>query len=55
MSEKPVLYLNTLSPPCRAVLMVGAELGVDFDWRVMDLMNFEHEKPEFVQVRFIKF
>lgn len=54
MSEKPILYLNMLSPPSRAVLMAGAELDVDFDWRVVDLLGLEHQEANFVEV-FVQF
>lgn len=50
MSEKPILYMNILSPPCRAVLLAGAELGVDFEWKVIDLLGFEHRKANFIEV-----
>lgn len=36
----------------QAVLMTGAELGVEFELRILDLINLEHLKPEFVQVCF---
>lgn len=50
MSQKPILYLNILSPPCRAVLLAGAELDIDFDWKVVNLADSEHMKPEFLKV-----
>lgn len=39
-----------MSSPSRAVLMTGAELGIGFEQRIIDLLSFEHKKPEFIQV-----
>ncbi|XP_055310315.1 glutathione S-transferase 1-1-like [Sitodiplosis mosellana] len=50
MSEKPILYMNILSPPCRAVLMTGAELGIEFDLKVIDLLGFENKNDDFVKM-----
>lgn len=50
MTEKPILYLNILSPGCRSVLMTGAELGVEFDWKVIDMLGLEHKNQDFVEV-----
>lgn len=30
--------------------MTGAELGIDFDWEVIDLLSFENKNPDFIQV-----
>lgn len=30
--------------------MTGAELGIDFDWKVIDLMGFENKNTEFIQM-----
>lgn len=50
MSKKPILYMHPVSPPSRAVLLTGAELGIEFELKVIDLLAFEHKKPDFVQV-----
>lgn len=50
MSENPTLYMNILSPPCCAVLMTGAELGVEFDLKVIDLNGLD-KNVDFVKVR----
>lgn len=50
MSNKPILYMHPLSPPSRAVLLTGSALGVELDCKVIDLLGFEHKKPEFVKV-----
>lgn len=56
MSKKLILYMSTISPPARAVLMTGAELGIEFDLKCVDLLNFEHRKSEYIKVSFkIKF
>lgn len=50
MSEKPILYSNIFSPGCRAVLLVGAELDVEFDIKEIDLLNFAHKKADYIEV-----
>lgn len=50
MSKKPILYMHIYSPPARSVLLTGAELGIEFELRPVDLMNLEHKKPEFIKV-----
>lgn len=44
--------MSTISPPCRAVLMAGAELGIDFEWKNIDLLDFEHKKLDYIKVKF---
>ncbi|KAI4475008.1 hypothetical protein M0802_015337 [Mischocyttarus mexicanus] len=44
------LYSTIGSPPCRAVLMVGAAIGVDFDVKEVNLFNDEHHKEDFLKV-----
>lgn len=46
----PVLYYLPPSAPCRAVLLLGKLLNIEFDLRLVDLMKGEHLKPEFVEV-----
>ncbi|KAI4480345.1 hypothetical protein M0804_010343 [Polistes exclamans] len=43
------LYSTILSPPCRAVLMVGAAVGIDFDVKEINLLNDDHRKEDFVK------
>lgn len=50
MSEKPLLYMNALSPACRAVLMCAAELGIELDQKIVNLMASEQKKASFIQV-----
>lgn len=42
--------MHVLSPPARAVMLTGAELGIEFELKPVDLMALEHKKPEFVKV-----
>lgn len=44
MSSKPVLYYTPRSPPCRAVLLTAAALGVELDLRLVDtiVVNFSY-------------
>lgn len=44
------LYSTILSPPCRAVLMVGAAVGIDFDVKEINLLNDDHRKEDFVKL-----
>lgn len=47
----PILHYLPQSAPCRAVLLLGKLLNIDFDLRFVDLLNGEHLKPEFIEVR----
>lgn len=42
--------MTPISPPVRAVLMTAAELGVELEEKMVDLLNGEHKNPEFVKV-----
>lgn len=53
MSEKPILYMTPLSPPCRAVFLTGAALGIDFELKQVDFSNGEHKSPEYLKVHTI--
>ncbi|KAJ8924595.1 hypothetical protein NQ315_000745 [Exocentrus adspersus] len=46
----PKLYIDKLSPPCRAVLMCGRAIGLDLDIVEVDLLGGEHLKPEFLKL-----
>lgn len=48
--SKPILYYINRSPPCRAVLLTAAEIGIDLDLRVMNLAAGEHKTPEFLKL-----
>ncbi|KYM78583.1 Glutathione S-transferase 1-1 [Atta colombica] len=44
------LYQLTGSPPCRAVLLTAAAVGVDLNMKNVDLSAGEHLKPEFIKM-----
>ncbi|KAJ8924576.1 hypothetical protein NQ315_000725 [Exocentrus adspersus] len=46
----PKLYIQKLSPPCRAVLMCGKAIGVDLDIIDINLLEGDHLKPEIVKL-----
>lgn len=48
--SKITLYSQLVSPPCRAVLMVGEAIGIDFDVHEINLHNNDHQKEDFVKV-----
>lgn len=50
MLKKPILYMHPVSPPSRAVLMTAAALGIELEQKSIDLLSFEHMKPEFIKV-----
>ncbi|XP_055859301.1 glutathione S-transferase 1-like [Episyrphus balteatus] len=50
MSPKPILYYAARSPPCRAVLLAAAEIGIELDLRPMNLAGGEHKTPEFLKL-----
>lgn len=46
----PVLYYFPPSPPCRTLLLLGRLLGLEFELRVVDVLQGEQLKPDFVKV-----
>jgi len=44
------LFAHPASPPCRAVLMVCKEIGVDINVKPINLSKGEHMTPEFLKV-----
>lgn len=52
MAKKPILYVALLSQPCRSVLMTCADLGIEFEQRIVDLHKGEHKTPEYLKVSF---
>lgn len=50
MSEKPILYYVAASPPCRAVLMCGAELGIELDLREVNMLAGDNKNDNFIEV-----
>lgn len=51
----PVLYFLPPSPPCRAVMMVGRMINVNFELKPVNVLEKEQFKPEFVTVIFLIF
>lgn len=49
----PILYYLPPSPPCRAVLLLGRMLGIDFDLKPVNVLDGEQLKAEFVEVKLI--
>lgn len=47
---KPVLYYLPPSPPCRALLMLARMLGIEFDLKIVNILEGDHMKPEFLKV-----
>lgn len=50
MSQRPVLYYSPLSPPSNAVLLTAAELGVELELKIVNLLEKDHLKSDFVKV-----
>ncbi|KAF7400774.1 hypothetical protein HZH66_005958 [Vespula vulgaris] len=48
--SKITLYSLLVSPPCRAVLMVGEAIGIDFDVHEISLSNNDHKKEDFLKL-----
>lgn len=46
----PVLYYLPPSPPCRALLMLARLLGLEFELKIVNIIEGDHMKPEFLQV-----
>ena len=50
MSNKPTLYYNVISPPCRSVLLTAAALGIELELKEINLVAGEHLTAEFIKV-----
>lgn len=46
---KPILYGTHLSPPVRSVLLVAKAIGLELEFREVNILTFENRKPEFVE------
>nr|XP_019544049.2 glutathione S-transferase D7 [Aedes albopictus] len=46
----PVLYYLPPSPPCRAVLLLARMIGVELEYKMLNVMEGEQLKPEFVEL-----
>uniref|UniRef100_A0A146LCG7 Glutathione S-transferase 1, isoform D n=1 Tax=Lygus hesperus TaxID=30085 RepID=A0A146LCG7_LYGHE len=49
-AKKPDLYYIPPSPPCRIIMMTVNVLGIDVNWKYVDLMKQEQLKPEFLKI-----
>jgi glutathione S-transferase len=49
------LYYQSESPPCRAVLMVAKHLKIPVNIKLMNVLEGDQFKPEFIEVFFNKF
>ena len=45
------LYGFIVSPPLRATMMTCEALGVEYMFKVLDVVKFEHHEPEYLKVR----
>ena len=45
-----ILYYLPLSAPCRTVMFVAKELGVDLELKRVELFQGEHLQPWFLEV-----
>lgn len=46
---KPILYGMYLSPPVRSVLLVAKAIGLDLDFREVNVLSQENKKPEYLE------
>ncbi|KAH8414514.1 hypothetical protein KR215_007877 [Drosophila sulfurigaster] len=44
----PVLYYLPPSPPCRSILLLAKMLGLEFELKIVNILEGEQLKPEFV-------
>ncbi|XP_013108646.1 glutathione S-transferase 1 [Stomoxys calcitrans] len=47
---KPILYMATLSPPSRAVMLTAKALDLDLEYKHINLLKGEHLTPEFIKM-----
>lgn len=46
----PILHYIPPSPPCRAIMLLGRIININFDLKLVNLMEGEQLKQEFIQV-----
>lgn len=46
----PTLYYLPPSAPCRAVLLLGRLINIDFNLKELNIMEGEHLNPDFVSL-----
>ncbi len=44
------VYGHPFSPPYRSVAVTLAYLGIDYEFKLLDLLNGENRKPEYLKV-----
>lgn len=44
----PTLYYLPPSPPCRSILLLAKMLGLDFELKIVNILEGEQLKPDFV-------
>ncbi|TMW54601.1 hypothetical protein DOY81_000395, partial [Sarcophaga bullata] len=47
---KPILFMATLSPPSRAVMLTAKEIGLELEYKPINLLKGEHLTPEFIKM-----
>lgn len=48
--SKPILYFLDWSPPVRTAALTAAALGVELETKQIDILNFRHLTPDFLEV-----
>lgn len=48
------LYYLPPSPPCRSVMMLGKQLGINFNLKAVNVLKGEQLKPSFKKVRLMQ-
>ncbi|XP_061394187.1 glutathione S-transferase 1-like [Musca vetustissima] len=48
--SNPILYMATLSPPSRAVMLTAKAIGLELEYKVVNLLAGEHLTPEFLKM-----
>lgn len=46
----PILFYYPLSAPCRAVLLLGRLMNIEFDLKIVDITKGENLLPQFIKV-----
>jgi len=47
---KPVLYYLPPSPPCRSILLLAKILELDFELKIVNILEGEQMKPDFIEM-----
>lgn len=48
--SKPIIYWHPFSAPCRGTWLVAQNLGIDIDFRLLNLAANEQNSPEFLKI-----